>query len=88
MVPFFRAVRVRERGREATLTLVWGTPPFVSFRRQSFLCLHGFGQNLEGMILWPSRTVCHGGFAIGHQGAELLSAEGEKMGVLAVFGDF
>ena len=27
-------------------------------------------------------------FAIGHQGAELLSAEVEKMGVLAVFGDF
>jgi len=28
------------------------------------------------------------GFVICHQGAELLSAKGEKMGVLAVFGDF
>ena len=28
------------------------------------------------------------GFVICHQGAKLLSAEGEKMGVLAVFGDF
>ena len=27
-------------------------------------------------------------FGIGHQGAELFSAEGEKMGVLAVFGGF
>ena len=27
-------------------------------------------------------------FPFGHQGAELLSAKGEKMGVLAVFGDF
>ena len=25
---------------------------------------------------------------IGHQGAELLSAKGEKMGVLAIFGGF
>ena len=28
------------------------------------------------------------GFAICHQGAQLLSAEGENMGVFAVFGGF
>ena len=28
------------------------------------------------------------GFVICHQGAELLSAKGEKMGILVVFGDF
>ena len=27
-------------------------------------------------------------FGFGHQGAELLSAKGEKMGVLAIFGGF
>jgi len=27
-------------------------------------------------------------FAIGHQGAKLLSVEGEKMGVLAILVDF
>ena len=27
-------------------------------------------------------------FGFGHQGAELLSAKGEKMGILAIFGGF
>ena len=33
VVPFFRAVRPKERGREATpiVLRVWGHPPFVSF---------------------------------------------------------
>ena len=34
------------------------------------------------------RRVCIRFVAFGHQGAEILSAEGEKMGVLAIFGGF
>ena len=39
------------------------------------------------MFFGPSRTDHDLGFKICHQGAELLSDEGEKMGVLAIYGD-
>ena len=47
----------------------------------------GFERNLAGMVFGPCSTARVGGFSIGLRVAELLSAEGEKMGVLAVFGD-
>ena len=40
------------------------------------------------MVFGTSPKDCQADFVIRHQGAELLSAEGEKMGVLAVFEDF
>ena len=46
-----------------------------------------YGRNLVGMVFGTSPKDCQADFAICHQGTELLSAEGEKMGVLAVFGD-
>ena len=40
------------------------------------------------MVFGTSPKDCQADFAIRHQGIELLRAEGEKMGVLAIFGDF
>ena len=40
------------------------------------------------MVFETSPKDCQADFVIRHQGAELLSAEGDKMGVLAIFGDF
>ena len=47
----------------------------------------GFERNLAGMVFGPCPTSRVGGFAIRVRMAELLSTEGEKIGVLAVFGD-
>ena len=40
------------------------------------------------MVFGPSPKDCQADFVIRHQGGELSSTEGEKIGVLAVFGDF
>ena len=45
-----------------------------------------FERNLAGMVFGPCPTSRVGGFAIRVRMAELLSTEGEKIGVLAVFG--
>ena len=45
-----------------------------------------FERNLAGMVFGPCPTARVGGFAIRVRMAELLSTEGEKIGVLAVFG--
>ena len=58
------------------------------FMRTFALNVGIFGRNLEGMEFWPSRTEPRCVFGFGHQGAELLSAKGEKIGVLAVFDVF
>ena len=42
------------------------------------------GRNSEGREFWPSRRGWHFFFGFGHQGAELLGAKGEKMGVFAL----
>ena len=111
MVPFFRAVRVKEGGegeapwgRVATPSL-WGeaylsqgrkaTPHCWRARLRSLvfelkvaLNVDRFRRNLAEMIFGTSPRDCQADFVICHQGAKLLNTKGEKMGVLAVFGDF
>ena len=71
VVPFFRAVRAEERGREATPQGGRSPPSMVAKRPQSCcgltlrssvflesfaLNVNGFGRNLVGMIFGPFRT--------------------------------
>ena len=94
MFPFFRAVRGRERGvakrPTAKRPFVGGGVPLRSpvFNGKVIQDMGRFERNLAGMVFGPCPTARVGGFPIGVRMAELLSAEGEKMGVLAVFGDF
>ena len=68
--------------------LLWARLRSLVFWGRVVLNVGGFERNLVGMIYGTSPSDCQANFVIRHQGTELLSAKGEKMGVLAVFGDF
>ena len=103
MVPFFRAVRGRERGvakrpppcggeaptKVAKRPFVGGGVPLRSpvFNGKVIQNMGRFERNLAEMVFGPCPTARVGGFAICVRMAELLSTEGEKIAVLAVFGD-
>ena len=65
--------------------MLGGSPIFIE---QLPLNLVGIRGNFVGIIFGIAGEGGVVGFVICHQGAELLSAEGEIMGVLAIFGDF
>ena len=102
MVPFFRGVRAKKKGREATpprgakpphrsrsdLYLGVGYPSVRQFFAvKLFQILTESNETLQKLGLGQTGRLGFGGFAIGHREAELLCAEGEKMGVFAVFGN-
>ena len=64
-----------------------GSHEFAGFAPGSCLIFWSFGMKLAGSGLWTYTQGFYTFFLeFGHQGAELLSAKGEKMGVLAFFG--
>ena len=76
------------QGREATPHCWRARLRSLVFELKVALNVDRFGRNLVGMVFGISLKDCQADFAICHQGAELSSVEGEKMGVLAIFWGF
>ena len=66
-----------------------GSHQFAGFAKESCLIFWSFVMKLAGSGLWAYTQGFYTFFLeFGHQGAKLLSAKGEKMGVLTIFGGF
>ena len=59
---------------------------FAGFHSESCLMLEFWDETCRKWTLDIYAGNCCVIFGFGHQGAELLTAKGEKMGVLAIFG--
>ena len=90
MVPFFRAFRAEKEARSRSNPYLGVGYPSIC----QFSAIEWPQMLPESDETW--KEVCSGiarqrgvvGFVIFHQGAELFSAQGENMAVLAFFGDF
>ena len=89
VVPFFRAVRAKKRGREATICTGGGSPSVRQFfqRKLSWMSTNmneTWQESSLGYFGWTDTAA----FLICHQGAKLFSAESENFGVFAILTGF